>query len=173
MRPTLRILGLGLLLAGGLWTSGLMAQPPRPGPKGAPPPPPPAAAAADYRTARGTVKEFTTAPAGEVDGVMLTDGTLVHWPPHLQDRFTAIVAKGDRIRAAGYWETGPAGDSKLEVSTLTNLGSNRTAENPDRPAPAGSRAAPGRAGDVEDRLQALEDKVDRLTAEVERLRRRP
>jgi hypothetical protein len=109
---------------------------------------------------------------GEVNGLILTDGTWVHWPPHLQGRFTAIAARGDRVRASGYWETGPAGDTKLEVSTLTNLATDRTGENPDRPAPAAGRLALGRAGDVEARLQALEDKVDRLTAEVDRLRRR-
>ena len=108
-----------------------------------------------------------------MDGLILSSGKWVHWPPHLADRFTAIVAKGDRIKADGYWETGPKGDTKLEVSTLTNLGSNRTSENPDRPPPASARLTAGGAGDVEERLQALEDKVDRLTAEVERLRRRP
>ena len=169
-RASRLILGLvGGALAVGLCATDLPAQPPRP--KG--PPPPPAATTADFRTVRGTVREYTKAPMGEVDGVVLADGTWVHWPPHLQDRFTVIAARGDRVRAAGYWETGPAGDIKLEVSALTNLGTNRVAENPDRPAPAAGRAAPGRSGDVEERLQALEDKVDRLTAEVERLRRMP
>ena len=170
MRRALRsALGLGAVLVVGLWAADLTAQPPAPGPKGRPGPPP----GAEFRTVRGTVKEFTTAPKGEVDGMILSDGTWVHWPPHLQGRFKAIVERGDRVRAAGFWETGPAGDTKLEVSTLTNLDSNNTAENPDRPAPAAARLARGRGGDVEDRLQALEDKVDRLTAEVERLRRRP
>jgi hypothetical protein len=167
--------GLGVA-ALALCAAGLTAQPPGPRSKGAPPPPPPpappAATAADFQTVNGTVREYTTAARGEVDGLILADGTVLHWPPPMQDRFTAIAAKGDRIRATGFRETGPAGDTKLEVSTLTNLTTNKTGDNPDRPAPAAGRATAGRGGDVEDRLQALEDKVDRLTAEVERLRRR-
>jgi hypothetical protein len=123
----------------------------------------------EVRTVQGTVERFTTAPKGEVDGLILNDGTWVHWPPHLQGRFSALVAKGDRVRAAGFWETGPKGDTKLEVSILTNLGSNKTSENPARPLPASSRLLPGKTGDVEERLQALEDKLDRLMIQIERL----
>src|SRR5205085_12242041 len=85
------ILGLGVALAGGLCVAGLTAQPPGRGgfPKGPPGPP----ADAQLMTVRGTVREFTKAPMGEVDGLVLSDGTWVHWPPHLQDRFTAIAAK--------------------------------------------------------------------------------
>jgi hypothetical protein len=171
--PGRLILGLGVLLVGGLWAAHLGAQPPGPargkGPKGPPGPPPDA----EFKAVRGTVKEFTTAPKGEVDGLILRDGTWVHWPPHLEDRFKDIVAKGDRVRATGYWETGPEGDTKLEVSTLTNLDSGKASENPDRPPPARSgRLRPGKAGDIEERLQALEDRLDKLTTQVERLRRR-
>lgn len=169
MRTThwLLLTAAGTIVAGALTTVG-QAQPPGPGPKGKGPPPPPAA---EYRSVRGTVREFTTAPAGEVDGLILTDGTVIHWPPHLQDQFTSITAKGDRIRAGGYSEVGPAGERKLEVSTLTNVGSNRTAVNPDRRPPPGQEARAG-AGNVEDRVLALEEKVDRLAADVERLMRR-
>jgi hypothetical protein len=127
--------------------------------------------AGEALTVRGTVKEVTTAPKGEVDGVILTDGKWVHWPPHLEARFRDIAAKGDRIRATGYWETGPKGDTKLEVSTLTNLASNKTGENPDRPMSGPARLFPGKAGGVEERLDALEDQLDQLRREIQRLRR--
>jgi hypothetical protein len=144
---------LGLALAGGLCAACLMAQPPGPGrgkgPKGRVGPPP----GAEFVTVRGTVKEFTTAPRGEVDGLTLGDGTWVHWPPHLQDRFKDIAARGDRVRAAGYWETSPRGDTKLEVSTLTNLGTNQTSANPDRPPPAESRPGAGEAETVRGRVK--------------------
>jgi hypothetical protein len=113
-------------------------------------------------TVRGTVREVTTAPKGEVDGLILNDGTWVHWPPHLQGRFKDIAGKGDRVRATGYWETGPAGDTKLEVSALTNLGTDQTATNPDRPPPAAARvgAGPGpRAGEA----RTVRGKVERFT----------
>jgi hypothetical protein len=123
----LRYLGLFAFLAAGLVVLSLDAQPP--GKKGPP-------VSAEILTIRGTVRDFTTAPKGEIDGVTLNDGTWVHWPPHLADRFSSIIAKGDRIKVVGSMETGPAGDTKLEVSSVTNLKNDRTALNPDRPLPA-------------------------------------
>ena len=124
-----------------------------------------------FATVRGTVDSITTAPKGEADGATLADGTWIHWPPHLEERFRTVVKKGERIRAAGYWETGPEGDKKLEVSTVTNLDSNRTVENPDRPTPDAGGAASSRNGNVEERLRSLEEKLDRLITMVERLQR--
>jgi hypothetical protein len=124
-----------------------------------------------FATVRGTVDSITTAPKGEADGATLADGTWIHWPPHLEERFRAVVKKGERIRAAGYWETGPKGDKKLEASTVTNLDSNRTVENPDRPTPDAGGATSSRSGEVEERLRSLEEKLDRLIAMVERLQR--
>jgi hypothetical protein len=126
----------------------------------------------EFRKTGGTVKEFTTAPKGEVDGFILSDGTWVHWPPHQQGRFTDIVAKGDRVRVVGQMETGKKGDTKLEVSTLTNVGRNVTRSNPDRPAPESVQGSAGKAGDIEDRLKSLEDKLDLLMREIDRLQRK-
>jgi hypothetical protein len=170
--PKRIVLGVAGLALGVLATAYLDAQPPGKGkgPKGRPGPPPDA----EFVTVRGTVKEFTTAPEGEVDGLMLRDGKWVHWPPHLQDRFKNVAAKGDRIRATGRMETGPAGDTHFEVWSVTNLRTNASAENPDfangpRP-PRGGQAA-DRPGGPEERLRSLEEKVDRLLREMERLRR--
>jgi hypothetical protein len=120
-------------------------------------------------TVNGTVKEFTAAPKGEVDGFILSDGKEVHWPPHLADQFKSIVARGDRVRATGFMETGPKGDSKLEVSVLTNLGTNRSVENPDRATPDVDRPPVG-TGNRDDRLQELENQIRQLMREIQRLR---
>jgi hypothetical protein len=80
---------------------------------------------------RGQVKRFTTAPKGEIDGAVLGDGTWLHWPPHLEGRFTDILQKGVRVRATGRMETGPEGDTHFEVQAVTNLRTNATADNPD------------------------------------------
>jgi hypothetical protein len=120
------------------------------------------------KTVIGRVEQLTTAPKGEVDGAELDDGTVVHWPPHLERRFTAIVGKGDRIEAAGWMETKPRGERVLEVRTVTNLKTKESRTNEDAPPVAASGNS---SGDVERRLRALEDQVDRLTREVRRLRR--
>lgn len=126
----------------------------------APPPPPPplppvVPAPGQDNAAEGVVKEFTTAPRGEMDGVILDNGTVLHWPPHLADRFSGIAAKGDRVRATGRTETGPAGDTHFEVQQLTKVGNTPAA----------------RSADLERRVRDLEAQVEQLRREIERLRR--
>jgi hypothetical protein len=137
-------------------------------------------------TARGKIDRFTTAPMGEVDGAVLDDGTWLHWPPHMQDRFANILKEGDRVRATGRTETGPAGDTHFEIQSVTNLRSNDTAENPEfangpPPPPPGPRGRavppppnadrPSPRADRDQRLRDLEDQVDQLRREIQRLRR--
>jgi hypothetical protein len=86
------------------------------------------------KTVQGTVRRSTTAPMGEIDGAELDDGTLIHWPPHLGDRMAGIAVRGDQVRATGRMETGPEGDTHLEIATITNLRTNASLEN-DAPAP--------------------------------------
>src|SRR5207244_1410036 len=126
-----------LFLLGAFWARGT-AQPRR---------------GADGRTVRGTVRSFTSAPKGEIDGLMLADGTWVHWPPHLEARFKAIVARGDRIEATGRWETGKKGETKFEVRRVTNLRTGAARTNPDMPAPpAEVEREPASRGSTEARL---------------------
>lgn len=151
--------------------------PPSPGLRGrAAPLPPPAASGGDgdASTVRGKVDRFTTAPRGEVDGAVLEDGTWLHWPPHMQDRFTAILKEGDRVRAIGRTETGPAGDTHFEVQSVTNLHTSAKAKNQDYangppPPPPGRGVAPSCA-DREQRLRDLENQVEQLRREIQRLR---
>jgi hypothetical protein len=122
------------------------------------------------RTVTGKVKAFTEAPKGETDGMELDDGTVAHWPPHLERHFTAIVKKGDRVRVVGWDETLKKGEKVLEVRSVTNLATKQTRINEDAPpAPAQAR---GSGDDVEKRLRALEDKFDQLLDEVKQLRRK-
>ena len=69
------------------------------------PPPPPAPDMQDAQTTSGHVKQYLLAPRGEVDGLLLTDGTQVAVPPHLQDTLTASVKPGDAIRVQGNRES--------------------------------------------------------------------
>jgi hypothetical protein len=122
-------------------------------------------------TASGSVKDFTTAKKGEVDGFILSDGKWVHWPPHQSSRFADFVVKGDKVRVTGFVETDKKGATKLELSTLTNLRTSKTVENPDRPMPAADRSIQGKSVDREARIRALEEQVEQLSQELKRLRR--
>jgi len=164
------------------------ALPPGPGPRRRPLPPPPgprrenAPTATASQTAQGKVQRMTSAPMGEIDGAVLDDGTVIHWPPHMADRFSPIIARGDRVKVSGWMETGPAGDTHFEVLTATNLRTNVSASNDVASPPSPSRrrvapddsgdfaATPNQPGDIERRLKALEDQIVQLREEIQRLR---
>lgn len=79
--------------------------PPRGG--AVPPPPPPLSPVlpgndiASDALVSGTLSRLTINPEGEVDGFVLTDGTLVHLPPHLGTQLTALARPGERVTVAG------------------------------------------------------------------------
>jgi len=50
---------------------------------------------------RGTVKQYTLTPRGDVDGIILTDGTEVKLPPHLSAQTVFAVHPGDQVSVRG------------------------------------------------------------------------
>ena len=44
---------------------------------------------------RGTIRQYTLTPRGDVDGLILTDGTEVKLPPHLTGQIVFAVRPGD------------------------------------------------------------------------------
>jgi hypothetical protein len=110
---------------------------------------------------------------------VLNDGVLIHWPPHLQDQFRGLVAVGDRLRATGRMETGPAGDTHFEVQSVTNLRTNQMVSNSNFPVAPVAPAAPGVVtpaapsdipASLETRLQNIEKRLDQLQRDLDRLR---
>src|ERR1700728_2028194 len=53
---------------------------------------------------QGTVKAFKMTPVGDLEGMILTDGTEVHVPPHLSPQLAAAVRPGEAVRVLG-WRT--------------------------------------------------------------------
>src|SRR5690348_15102337 len=51
---------------------------------------------------RRQVQRFTLTPIGEIDGVILADGTEVHLPPHLTAQLLKAVKIGDSMVSRGY-----------------------------------------------------------------------
>jgi hypothetical protein len=50
---------------------------------------------------RGVVKQYTLTPRGDVDGLILNDGTEVKLPPHLTSQLVFAVRTGDAVRVRG------------------------------------------------------------------------
>jgi len=115
-------------------------------PPGAVLPAPPAGPAAPVGTysayqspeTRGTVQHFTLTPMGEIDGVILADGTEVHVPPHLTTQVAAAVRIGDAVSVQGY--RSPSAPVVAAISiTDTNTGQTVVDTGP---PPPGSRPPP-------------------------------
>lgn len=50
---------------------------------------------------RGTVKQYTLTPRGDVDGLILNDGTEVKLPPHLTGQVVFAIRPGDPVTVRG------------------------------------------------------------------------
>jgi hypothetical protein len=107
------------------------------------PPPPPAIGVAapavwgQQADIQGTVKAFTMTPVGDLDGMVLTDGTEVHVPPHLSAQLAAAVRPGEAVRVLG-WRS-----SVLNFVVATSLTGQRGQSVVDQgPPPPGMRPPP-------------------------------
>ena len=49
----------------------------------------------------GKVQQFTLTPRGEIDGLILTDGTEVKTPPHLSTAIAYAIKPGDTVTIHG------------------------------------------------------------------------
>jgi hypothetical protein len=68
----------------------------------------------------GQVERFTLNPHGELDGLLLAEGKLVHFPPHLSEAVAAAVCLGDKISVHGVRPRGA--DLIAAVSLITASG---------------------------------------------------
>ena len=113
------------------------APPPAP-PAVAPPPAPPAGNSNQLLETRGTVQRFTLTPIGELDGVILTDGTEVHLPPHLTTQLASAVRIGDTVAVQG--NRSPS-VSLIVASSITDTNTSQTVVD-NGPPPPGFRPPP-------------------------------
>ena len=130
------IWGAALLLAG--TSAGAQPMPP--------PPPGPAPAVGPARplpptalaptSLEGVVERWLPNPDGEIDALLLTDGALVRFPPHLDRQLAAVARPGDRITAIGRQE---ANGRDVTAYTIRNNATNQqvvdTPPDPLRPKP--------------------------------------
>jgi hypothetical protein len=100
------------------------------------PGPAPMAAQQQSVVATGTLSRFVINPEGDVDGFLLADGSLVHFPPHMGSQLVSVVHQGDAIRIAGFRDG--AGDI-----TAQQIANERTSQQVvDQPPPVDALRAP-------------------------------
>ena len=103
-----------------------------------PPPPAPAPIAAQQQSAvaTGTVSRFVINPEGDVDGFLLADGSLVHFPPHMGSQLVSVIHQGDAVRIAGFRD----GAGNITAQQIAN---ERTSQQVvDQPPPVDALRAP-------------------------------
>jgi hypothetical protein len=108
-----------------------------------PPPVPPAASAAPADWGQqadivGTVKAFTMTPIGDLEGMILADGTEVHVPPHLSAQLAAAVRPGESVRVLGWRISVP---NFIVATSLTGQRGQSVVDQ--GPPPPGMRPPPG------------------------------
>ncbi len=57
--------------------------------------------ASQLPSVKGKVAQYDLTPRGDVDGLILDDGTEVHFPPHLGTEIVAVVKPGDAVTVHG------------------------------------------------------------------------
>jgi hypothetical protein len=71
----------------------------------------------------GVVTRFLVNPFGEVDGLLLESGTLVTFPPHMEQELTTAIKPGDSVTVRGQ----PTGPTQVKALILTNTRTNQQA----------------------------------------------
>ena len=93
---------------------------------------------------RGTVKAFKMTPVGDLEGIILTDGTEVHVPPHLSSQLAAVVRPGEAVRVLGWRGSVP---NFIVATSLTGQRGQSFVDQgprpPGTPPPPPSQPAPG------------------------------
>lgn len=157
--------GLGLLatraIAVAIGFSSCSAYALQPVPAQAPPflpaEPPSAAGPMTPPIAQAQVKRMLTNPYGEVDGLRLTDGTIVKFPPHMGNALSNAIKPGDTVRVFGL----PEARGTVKAEAIVNLATSQAvfdqppAVGDSRPLPPHLRAQSLQAQQVEGRIDTV------------------
>jgi hypothetical protein len=106
--------------------------PPNPAGFRALPPVPPSPAGPEYASgtarsgggvgATGVVRSFNYGIEGEVNGLILSDGTTVYFTPEFGSQVSRFAPPGVRIRVTGRARVGPTGSRLIDAEIITNRG---------------------------------------------------
>ena len=89
---------------------------------------------------KGQVAQYSLTPRGDVDGVILQDGTQVHLPPHLGAQLVEAVKPGDAVTIRGLKAQAIP---LIQVISITDGASGKTVVDSGPPAAPPSAAGHG------------------------------
>jgi hypothetical protein len=105
----------------------------------------------------GRVKQYTLTPRGDVDGLILTDGTEVKIPPHLSAQVVYAIHPGDAVMIRGlralYLPL-------VQAEAVTNTGNNQTVVDTGPPSRVGTRPEVTTTGKVTATLHGARGEVN-------------
>lgn len=87
---------------------------------------------------RGEVQQFTLTPRGDIDGLILTDGTEVKTPPHLSTAMAFSIKPGDTVTIHGLHA---AALPLMQGVSITDDATGRTVVDAEPPRPGGGAGA--------------------------------
>lgn len=74
----------------------------------------------------GTVQQYLLNPHGEVDGLLLSDGTVFKFPPHLGIALATSVKTGDTVTAIGFLGPNTSQGQAMKALSITNSKTGQT-----------------------------------------------
>jgi hypothetical protein len=88
---------------------------------------------------KGQVQQFTLTPRGDIDGLILTDGTEVKTPPHLSTEIAYSIKPGDTVTVHGLRA---AALPLVQAASITDEANGRTVVDNGPPGPGRGPGAP-------------------------------
>jgi hypothetical protein len=77
----------------------------------------------------GKVQQYLLSPHGEVEGLLLADGTSVRFPPHEGQALAEIAKPGDEIAAVGFLGPATSYGRALKAITITDTATGQSLTN--------------------------------------------
>ncbi len=111
---------------------------------------------------RGKVTQYSLTPRGDVDGLILEDGTEVHLPPHLGAQLVFAVKPGDQVTVRGL----KARDIPMvEAASVTNDATRQSVTDNGPPGPGGAGQILQASGHVKAQLHGRRGELNGVLLE--------
>jgi hypothetical protein len=117
----------------------------------------------------GTLGRFLLNPHGESDGMILTDGTEVHFPPHMAAEIRAAVRAGEIVKVRG---ARPRAADMIAAVAIESMTGERIVDHgpPNHDKKKDKKEAHDPAGKIERRRMGVAGVVERIGATKDSIR---